>query len=88
MFRRAPRLPRGPFSGADVTRALEAEGWYAEAQESPEEMLVYRHPDRGTQRITVDPDWAELYEGDPVFNVLSFDLGLSSAELVDRLRPS
>lgn len=85
LLRRQPRLPHGPFNGADLLRVVEAMGWTADPQEAPDEVLIYRHPEK-THRFPVDPAAENVYEGDPVFNNLYWDLDLSPAELVDRLR--
>jgi hypothetical protein len=68
-----------------MQQASEAMGWVADPRESPDEVLMYRHPEH-SHRFPVDPLAENIYEGDSVFNCLCWDLGLSPAELVDLLR--
>jgi hypothetical protein len=79
---REPKLPRGPFSGADAERLLVADGWTPEAPRSSDQLSVFRHPDRPGALVTINPAWEEFWEDDPIFNCLARDLGLDADELV------
>jgi len=49
-------------------------------------MLIFTRPDRD-RVIPVDPEWPSIRAGDPVFNCLRRDLGVSAARLLLWLTP-
>ena len=76
----AKPAPRGPFSGALIIAALEAEGWVPEETAS-DEWMVWRRIGTDT-RVLMNPHWERVWEGDPIFRTLCRDMGLSPEELV------
>jgi hypothetical protein len=76
------RPARGPYTAEDVRRALSAEGW--RPAEPPYEGRLYRHPDKpGT--VAINPDWDHFFEGDPAFQILCRQMGISPSRLSDLL---
>jgi len=78
-FKRVGRPPRGPFSGADFARALDAAGWRQKPPE-PNEWHVYRHPEKPGQ-VIINPDWM-LWEDEPAFRCVCWDMGISANQLL------
>ena len=61
---------------------LEDSGWTARPR-NPDEYFIYEHPNRA-DTVAVNPNW-HFYRGDPIFNCLQRDLGLSEDELASLL---
>jgi hypothetical protein len=53
--------------------------------ESSDEARVYRNPDPPYNLANIDRS-IEFWEGDPVFNLLCWDLGVTADELLHLLR--
>ena len=77
-----PNPPRGPFNGAQVVRALEAEGWMPEQAMASDEWMVWRRADG---RVLMNPEWEAFWEDDSIFRCLCRDMALTPDELVTLL---
>jgi hypothetical protein len=73
-----PKL--GPFTGRDVVRVLEAEGWTL-LKGDPNPWHTYQHPEK-PGIVSIDPTWAEIWEGDMTFEIVRGRLGVSAKRLL------
>lgn len=73
---------RGPYTGADVERALAAEGW--QPAEPPFHGKLYRHPDK-PRTVAVHPYWESFFENDATFQILARQMGINHRQLLDLL---
>jgi hypothetical protein len=76
----------GPFTVEDIQRALRHSGYTALPRQARDEVLLYTRPDR-PQPIPVNPDWPQIFDGDPIFDVLHRDLGVSRRRFLELLAP-
>jgi hypothetical protein len=79
----ARRAYRGPFTGADVQKVLEEEGYESAEVDDDESFLVFRK--NGRRPVPLNTSWAAIYDDDPTFRCLRRDLGFSRSTLRIRL---
>jgi hypothetical protein len=83
LLRRARADYDGPFTGQHVRELLEADGYEAMNFGEPEALAIFRKPD--CHPVPIDVDCPAIYTGDPTFECLRRDLGLSRSALRTRL---
>ena len=75
--------PKGPFTGKDAMRTLEADGWVL-VTGPPSEWRVYLHPGTG-RNATINTEWSGFWEGDLIFLTLCGQMGISRQRLLKLL---
>jgi hypothetical protein len=78
------RPKRGPFTGPDVVRAIEAEGWKL-FRGDPNPWHTYHHPEN-PGILSIDPNWAEIWEGDMTFEIVRGRMGVSAKRMLELLQ--
>jgi predicted RNA binding protein YcfA (HicA-like mRNA interferase family) len=76
--KKASNLNRGPFTAADIDRALRADGWTAKAGGKHQ---VYRHPEK-SGKIPASSKWRHVKAGDWLFRSLARGAGLTKKQLL------
>lgn len=78
--RDARRVYKGPFSGEHVEKVVVESGYRLANEGDVDAFRVFQKD--GCRPIPINPGWAEIWVGDPVFRYLQRDLDLSRQQLL------
>lgn len=74
-------MPDGPYTGRDAEWAAQRLGWVLEGTPESDEAHIWVHPETG-RKTPINPDWPALHAGDPIFDILQSDFGVTRNRLL------
>lgn len=79
--KKGSKLHRGPFTCADLKRAIKADGWESAKNKKH---LNYEHPTK-RGKVSLDEKWTGIRANDTMFRSVARQAGLTNKELLQLL---
>ena len=76
--KKGPQLHRGPFTCADLRRAIKLDGWESAKNRKH---LNFEHPTK-SGKVSLDEKWTAIRANDTMFRSVARQAGLSNKELL------